>query len=78
MEKLHYYNGVFPTDHPSSNVWFLEAVSSLLYDQGRRYDLSNLTFGVDRQYDRTIDENGEPGEYLQVWMKYDDYEEEVT
>lgn len=54
--------------------WLGERVKELLYGKRREYTLLNPQFGIDRQYDRTVDEDGDPGEYIQVWMSWEEPE----
>ena len=51
-------------------TWFGDRVADLLGE----YWEEPAVFGFDRQYDRTIDENGNPGEYVQVWMRIEEEE----
>lgn len=52
--------------------WFGDRCSDLL--ESRWLEAWPDAFGFDRQYDRTIGEDGKPGEYIQVWMSYEESE----
>lgn len=51
--------------------WFGDRVADLLAE----YWTEGAVYGFDRQYDRTIDEDGNPGEYIQVWMSWGEEDE---
>lgn len=50
--------------------WFGERCAELLETQGEV--LRQAAFGFDRQFDRTVDEFGTPGEYVEVWMQVEE------
>lgn len=52
--------------------WFGDRCADLL--RSRWLETWPSEFGFDRQYDRTIDEDGNPGEYVQVWMRIEEEE----
>lgn len=53
--------------------WFGDRCADLL--KSRWLESWPDSFGFDRQYDRTIDEGGKPGEYIQVWMSWEEENE---
>lgn len=64
MSKFIYYPHVV---HPKqvTQEWMEEAISWLMKQTTKlEYEI-----GYETQYDRTIDEAGNPGEYIQVWMR---------
>lgn len=52
-------------------AWFGDRVADLLEEHG----VVGAVYGFDCQYDRTIDEDGNPGEYVQVWMSWEEEDE---
>lgn len=54
-----------------NSTWFGDRVADLLAEHW----VEGAVYGFDRQYDRTIDENGNPGEYIQVWMSWEEENE---
>lgn len=69
MSKFIYYPHVV---HPKevTQAWMEEAISWLV----RQTTSLEFELGYETQYDRTIDENGDPGEYVQVWMRIEEEE----
>lgn len=70
-----YYPGVYPVDHHDTDAWIVQAIENLLALVPLKAGYENVTFGIDRQYDRTLDADGNPGGYLQVWMNVEEDDE---
>lgn len=73
MSKMIYYPYVIDPDDNLKRAWLQNAVDWFL-NPDKILPLTDeqvltVSFGVERQYDRSIDGNGEPGEYIRAWMR---------